>query len=155
MQQSNCVLRRALPSEAEALTALEIRSKASWGYDAPFMERLIPDLQISESDLRESETVVAERDGVIAGFTRLKISGRDAFMTDLFIEPQFLRTGVGRQLFEKAVEVARQSGAATLALHSDPNAEAFYERMGMRTVSHVKSTAAPNRFLPVMIVNIQ
>ncbi|MBV9269755.1 MAG: GNAT family N-acetyltransferase [Candidatus Eremiobacteraeota bacterium] len=132
-----------------------MRSKAAWGYDAEFMERVRPDMQVTEDDLRESETVIAECDGIMAGFTRIVTKERDAFMHDLFIEPKFFRTGIGRVLFDAAVDIARAGGANRLALHADPNAEVFYQRMGMRTISHVKSAAGPNRFLPVMVLDLE
>lgn len=155
MQRNNCVLRRALPTEADALTALEVRSKAAWGYDAAFMQRALHDLTVTEKDLLESETVVAECAGELAGFVRIKISGADAFMTDLFVEPPFFARGIGRELFAAAVDIARGAGATTLALHADPNAEAFYARMGMRTVTRVKSALGPDRFLPVMVLALE
>jgi hypothetical protein len=37
-------LRKALPSEAKALTELALRSKRSWGYDERFMELVEPDM---------------------------------------------------------------------------------------------------------------
>lgn len=155
MRRNNYVLRRALLSEAEALTALEVRSKAAWGYDAEFMQRALPDLEVTEKDLRESETVVAEVAGELAGFVRIKISGIDAFMTDLFVEPEFFGNGIGRELFRSAVTIAREAGATTLALHADPNAESFYTRLGMRTVTHVKSALGEHRFLPVMVLALE
>lgn len=155
MRQNNYVLRRAQLSEAEALTALEVRSKAAWGYDADFMRRASSDLTVTEKDLRESETVVAEVAGEIAGFVRIKVASIDAFMTDLFVEPELFGKGIGRELFRAAVAIARGAGATTLALHADPNAEPFYARMGMRTVTHVKSTLGPERFLPVMVLALE
>jgi hypothetical protein len=35
-------IRRALPEEAEALTALILRAKSYWGYDQSFLEACAP-----------------------------------------------------------------------------------------------------------------
>src|SRR5687768_14923343 len=40
-------IRRARPDEAEHLTALTLRSKAHWGYDADFMAACVPSLTIT------------------------------------------------------------------------------------------------------------
>jgi hypothetical protein len=47
-------IRRALREEAGALTALAIRSKAHWGYDASFMVRAAADLEITPHMLEEA-----------------------------------------------------------------------------------------------------
>jgi hypothetical protein len=40
-------IRPARPSEAHALTALVLRSKAHWGYDAGFMAQVRPVLTVT------------------------------------------------------------------------------------------------------------
>ncbi|HSD78740.1 MAG TPA: hypothetical protein VLA98_15100, partial [Solirubrobacteraceae bacterium] len=56
-------LRPARAGEAAALSALALRSKGHWGYDAAFLELCRPELTLAEEDLGRLTTVVAERDG--------------------------------------------------------------------------------------------
>jgi predicted N-acetyltransferase YhbS len=50
--------------------------------------------------------------------------------------------GIGRALFLHAVNKARELGARTLYIESDPNAEGFYLRMGANRVGVVSGKVA-------------
>jgi GNAT superfamily N-acetyltransferase len=52
----------------------------------------------------------------------------------LFVEPDRIRTGCGKQLWRHAVATAREMGASVLTLASDPNAAPFYAAMGAEWV---------------------
>jgi len=52
-------IRPARAGEAEALTALCVRSKAHWGYDAAFMRLCVPALTMSEHGIAEGRVLVA------------------------------------------------------------------------------------------------
>ena len=53
--------------------------------------------------------------------------------------------GVGRALWDAAVAVARTLPFDELRLAADPNAEAFYERMGARRIGEVESEVVNGR----------
>ena len=44
--------------------------------------------------------------------------------------------GIGRSLFQHAVEGLRESGGHVLKIGSDPNAEGFYQRLGAKRVGN-------------------
>jgi GNAT superfamily N-acetyltransferase len=99
---------------------------------------------------------VAECDGQIAGFYALR-SWQDepaverAIELDLFfVDVPFIGTGVGRVLFDHAVQVSTAMGYHTMVIISDPNAEGFYAKMGASTFARHQSEIVENRFLPVM-----
>ena len=58
-------------------------------------------------------------------------------LAQLWVQPGSLRAGVGRKLFEHAVALASAIGVQKIVLESDPNAEAFYHKMGAETVGEV------------------
>ena len=120
-------VRAALPTEAETLTALAIRSKAHWGYDAQFMERAASDLQVTPAVIEEAKAFVAESGKVIVGFYVL-------------VEPSAIGTGVGAQLWTHMLEQARGLGYRAVRIHSEPNAEGFYLKMGARRIGSVESS---------------
>lgn len=128
-------LRPADPGEAAALSALALRSKAVWGYDAAFLE-----------------ACRAERNGRTVGLSRLAAGpgpgGATAEVLLLFVEPGLLRGGVGRALFEVMEREARRLGAARIMASVDPGAEGFYRRMGMSRVGTEPSGSIPGRVLP-------
>ena len=58
-------------------------------------------------------------------------------------------SGAGRALFDAAAALARRFSARRLTILADPNAAAFYERMGARFVRNAPSDAIPGRTLPL------
>ncbi|MCW5737452.1 MAG: GNAT family N-acetyltransferase [Enhydrobacter sp.] len=143
---SEIVIRRAQAGEAEALTALCVRSKAHWGYDTEFMRLSEASLIVSESAIASGRVLVAACDGRIAGLARVELDGELGMM---FVDPSSMGRGVGRALFVAAIVMARRLGARSMPILADPNAAPFYERMGARFVSHAPSDAIPGRTLPL------
>lgn len=152
MTSSDTSIRRALPQEAEALTALTLRSKAWWGYDSAFMTRAEPELRFNPSKFEPEFLVfVSERDGCLAGFCSLIPLNQDQIeLYDLFVDPPYIGTGVGRKLWHYAVDTARSRHCRAILLTADPNAEAFYRRHGAVTISSIPSPVEPGRTLPRM-----
>ena len=67
-RRSEGSIRPARPGEADALTALAMRSKAHWGYDAEFMARARSVLTVTPDMIGDGRAVVLE-DGPLAGIT--------------------------------------------------------------------------------------
>ncbi len=132
------------------LTALCVRSKAHWGYDAEFMRLSAASLRVSSADIALGRVLVAAdgKDRAI-GVASVMPEGDHADLGLLFVDPSFLGRGVGRVLFEAAVRVAGIFGARTLTILADPNAAPFYERMGARFLRNAPSDAIPGRALPL------
>jgi GNAT superfamily N-acetyltransferase len=148
-------LRKALPSEANALTELAIRSKRSWGYDARFMELVEPDMIVHAEYLIAEHGIVAEENGAAVGYAIVRVDGEQAFLRDLFVEPEWMRRGIGKALFREAVAYSVELGAVELSLDGDPNAIGFYERMGMREIGEEPSIVGGGRMLPVMALDLR
>jgi len=71
-------------------------------------------------------------------------------LSRLFIQPEAIRTGIGRALFEAAVALAKADGGTRLSILSDPFAEAFYVRLGAVKIGEAPSDAIPDRLLPLL-----
>ena len=143
-------IRRARQSEAARLSALALASKAVWGYDAQFLGRCRAELTVSVDYIASQPAYVAEADGRTAGFYGLSLAGGGASLDYLFVDPQQLRRGLGEALWRHALGVARSLGAGALLIEADPNAEAFYRRMGAQRVGAVASGSIPGRELPLL-----
>ncbi len=143
--------------ELEDLSQLCLRSKAVWGYDEAFLDACREELSITSDDLRDTLLQVAD-DGAdgsgILGLAQLSIDGNDAALDKLFIDPLKLRTGVGKRLFEWAVQTARSKGAGRMIIEADPEAAEFYRRMGARDAGTAPSAAIPDRFLPRLVLDL-
>jgi GNAT superfamily N-acetyltransferase len=142
-------VRSAKPGEAASLTALCVRSKAHWGYDAAFMKLSAAALAVSEDDIAAGRVLVAVGDADrVVGMACVLPEGDTADLDALFVDPPAIGSGAGRALFDAAVILARRQGARRMTILADPNAAAFYERMGAHYLRHAPSDAIPGRTLP-------
>jgi GNAT superfamily N-acetyltransferase len=145
-------IRDALPDEADDLGALFRRAKQSHGYDDAFMQALVDigDFVIDPGLIARNPFRVAEIEGRVVGFAHVMPVDRPdtVYLEHLFIEPDAQGMGVGRALFEWALEAARARGYQWLEWDSDPNAAAFYEKMGGEKISEEESALIPGRMIP-------
>ncbi len=123
-------MRDALPSEIDALRELYRRSSLSNEGDRASLlahpESLIwPDLA-----LHECRTRVAVRDRELVGFaTTLEVE--DVMeLEDLFVDPDWMRHGVGRDLVRDAIAIATRRGVRRIEVTANEHALGFYERVG-------------------------
>jgi len=154
------IIARASADDAEmlapTLTALCRRSKASWGYPAELLARWADDLRIAPVDIEHDAVLVCRRpSGPILGFSRVALRDDHSQLCDLWVEPGAMGMGVGRALWDAAVEVARALPFDQLHLDADPNAEPFYERMGARRIGEVDSEVVNGRRLPRMAFDLR
>ncbi len=148
-RESHAALRPARPEEAAALSALCLRSKAVWGYDAAFLQACRGELTLSAPEITAGGVLVAERDGRAAGVARLGVApGGEAEILLLFVEPARLGHGIGRRLFAALERMAKDAGCSRLVAVADPGAEGFYLRMGMERAGEEASGSIPGRRLP-------
>lgn len=145
-------IRRATPEESGMLTELAMRSKSSLGNHAAFLSAVRDQLIFRPSRfLPDFHVYVLESSGKPMGFASLiPIDAGTIELEDLFIEPQFIGRGYGKQLWDFAIDVAKHRGFRRLTLVSDPYAEPFYVRQGAVRTDEKSSPAQPGRKLPVM-----
>jgi ribosomal protein S18 acetylase RimI-like enzyme len=137
------------------LTAIALRSKASWGYDADFMAACVPGLTVSPERIARGVYFVIEEDDRIAGFASLLVDGDEAELTNLFVEPWALRQGYGQRLWQHAITVAQSLGVTRVRIESDPYAEGFYKAMGAERIGDAPSDAIPGRMLPLLLKRLR
>jgi GNAT superfamily N-acetyltransferase len=149
------VFRPPTIDELPALGDLCMRSKAVWGYDDKFMEACRDELSFGPSDLHLTEIRVAEEDGNPIGVAQVKVADHQADLLKLFVDPARLRSGIGKLLLTWAVGVAKDMGASQLFIEADPDAAAFYRRMGAVDVGLAPSASIPGRMLPKLAVDLR
>jgi GNAT superfamily N-acetyltransferase len=140
--------------ELSGLSDLCFRSKAVWGYDEEFMEACRGELSFEPRDLELTPIAVAEHDGKPIGVAQVRVVGHEADLLKLFVEPSALRSGTGKALLVWATDIARKLGATRLTIDADPDAAAFYRRMGAYDVGQAPSGSVPGRLLPKLAVNL-
>jgi GNAT superfamily N-acetyltransferase len=125
------IIRRARDGEDVALTELVLRSvQRTWGYSDEFMAWEPDAIVITPTHISDMITNVLEIDGLVAGLYVLRGDAPSMELSRMMIDPEMTRLGLGRLLWEHAVETARRLGVRELTLDADPNAEPFYQRMG-------------------------
>lgn len=143
-------IRPARPDEAAALSALALRAKAHWGYDAAFLAACRDDLTLTAEEIATDTIRVATIDGQPRGIYGLRRAGESVELTDLWVEPTAIGKGLGRALWNDAVAAARAGGARELLVQSDPHAEGFYRAMGAARIGTKPSTVFPGKELPLL-----
>jgi len=144
-------IRPANFQECELLGDLAYRSKAYWGYSAEFMEACRAELSVSERDIANSRRsyVLVESDRKILGYYALeRLSAVECELEALFVEPEHIGQGIGRQLIEHAKSHAREMGAESILIQGDPNAAHFYLAAGGVRIGERESDSIPGRYLP-------
>ncbi len=122
-------IRPASPDEGWRLRQLEIASKACWGYPD---ERFAKVISMAPDYIQKHEVWVVEETSEIAGFYGLIHHGEVCELDHLWLLPPYIGKGLGRQLFEHALQRARLACALRVEWQAEPNATGFYKRMGGR-----------------------
>ncbi len=125
-----------------------MRSKGHWGYDAEFLDACRDDLTIHPSWCDGTRLIVAERAGVVLGYSRISGDPPVGELDGLFVDPSAMRQGLGTILLRHAVGTAARLGMVRLSIDSDPYAEPFYRHAGAVRVGEAESTVFPDRVLP-------
>jgi hypothetical protein len=140
-------IRRAIPSEAANLSALALRSKALWGYDADFMEACRAPLTVNPEAIAKCPFYVLDEGGTVTGFYGLSGEPRGE-IEFLFVAPESVRSGRGQCLAWHLLALGRSLGFEAMDVSADPYAEGFYLAMGAVRIAEVPSDAIPNRLIP-------
>jgi GNAT superfamily N-acetyltransferase len=130
MTPSPSVIRRAIPAEAPFLNDLTGRSVLSWGYESEFLDWEPEAIRVTPEFIASSPVYVLEDAGRVVGYYGLLGEPPEMTLDKLFVEPDRMGAGCGKQLWQHAVATAREMGASWLIWASDPNAAPFYAAMG-------------------------
>jgi GNAT superfamily N-acetyltransferase len=143
------VVRDALASEIDIVREIYRRSSLSNDGDAPNLLAHPDALVWSGTALHEHRVRVAERDGRVVGFATTVDGDGVLELDDLFVEPDSMRRGVGRDLIVDLVSNARQRGARRVEVTANDHAMDFYA-----TVGFVRDGVIETRFGPGMRMHL-
>jgi len=160
--------RQARQSDINEINEIALRSKAYWNYSAHLLRIFEPELRRTAVELNSHNsytglaldpTVVDQTSTsseTICGFFIVKrISGStEGDLDALFIDPDYIRQGLGSRLLQQACEIARSWQLECLKVESDPNAEPFYIAMGAVRIGNEPSKSVPGRTLPLLRLSI-
>jgi GNAT superfamily N-acetyltransferase len=133
------IIRRALTTEAEVLTQIAKDAKRYWGYPEHWLNFWQDDLTILPQFVDNNPVYVAEDEGHILGFYALIMGADKAELDHLWVAPEHIGSGVGKELFIHAMQSAARGNASEIEILSDPNAEGFYRKMGAHRIGETVS----------------
>lgn len=146
---------RAHPNDAATLTNLAMEAKRHWGYPERWMASWREALTIRSEQIEADEVYCATVVDEIMGFYALHRDHDILRLEHLWVLPKMMKRGVGRALFEHAVQRTRALGFASFHIESDPNAEGFYQHTGARRVGvNVTELDGQRRELPLLIYEV-
>ncbi len=128
-------IRDACPADEPVVRSLWRRSSLSNERDRELLAAH-PEVFDVSPELLLAGARVAERDAIV-GFSRIRRAGEAVELDALFVEPDAMRTGVGRALVDDVAAAARAAGATTIDVTANEHARPFYERVGFVAVGMV------------------
>ena len=146
------MIRRGDAGEGAGLKEIAIASKGHWGYEPERVREWADRGDFGADALSRLAVFVAEAEGRAIAWASVELRGGTAWLADLWVEPEWIRKGVGSRLFRCAADHARNVGASALEWEAEPNALGFYEKMGAKRVRDGASEWG--RTLAVMAVKL-
>ncbi len=146
-------IHQAKPEDWERLGQIAVASKSYWGYSEHLLLQWAQTPIITPDSIKKDTVYVACINSFLIGWYRLLIRLPVVILEDLWVLPDYIGKGVGRNLFEHAIQQANLSGAERLELDADPNAEPFYTRMGCQVIG--ESISEWGRAVPHLAYHFQ
>jgi GNAT superfamily N-acetyltransferase len=127
------LIRDAVPGDMRALSRVFRRSSLSNDGDRPNLLAHPEVLELPDRAVREGRTRAAVADGEIVGFASWLGAGDAIEIEDLFVEPEWMRQGIGRALVLDLIAIARGRGISRVEVTANQHALAFYHKAGFVT----------------------
>lgn len=125
-------IRTARPDEGERLRAIAFAAKSHWGYDIQRVRHWVEMGDFSPEGLRHKDVYVADVRGEAVAWAAAIDKGEVFWLDDLWIEPHWMRRGIGTRLFRHAAARGKERGATRMEWEAERHAIGFYEKMGGR-----------------------
>jgi ribosomal protein S18 acetylase RimI-like enzyme len=87
-------------------------------------------LVFDSAPIHAQRTRVAISDGRIVGFATTRDVANTLELDDLFVDPEWMRRGVGSDLISDVVAIAQSRGIGRIEVTANGHALAFYEAVG-------------------------
>jgi GNAT superfamily N-acetyltransferase len=137
------LIRDRVPADLDALRDVYRRSSLSNDGDRANLLANPAVLEFPGPATGDGRTRVAVAGGRVVGFATTLIAGDAAELEDLFVDPGWMRRGIGRALVLDAIGIARDRGASRVEVTANPHALVFYERTGFTVDHEVRTRFGP------------
>lgn len=148
------MIRRATVDDTATLTNIAHDAKRYWGYPEHWIKHWQDELTISNDFVSENEVYLLACEDEVRGFYALVVRNDKTELEHLWVAPQHIGTGVGKELFIHAMQRAAGRNVSEVQISADPNAEGFYKKMGAHRIGEIQANMDNKpRTIPRMAVN--
>ena len=135
---------RAREESLARINDLIARSKSYWGWPAEYLEKALRLHKIEPSYLRSNQCFeLLDVTDELAAFLAVAISDAKVVLDNLWVRPDLIGKGVGRQACEHVFRLAREHEWTELWVLPDHPAIGFYEKMGSRIQANGSRLVCP------------
>ena len=128
-------IRKARPEEAATLSTIAVKAKAHWGYAQEQLELWGREfLTVPSEYISDHHVWVARIRSVAVGFSGVSIHDAEAELDHLWILPDYIGQGIGKQLFLYTAQRIQKMGCPEMVFTSDPHADGFYRKLGAERI---------------------
>lgn len=116
-----------------------VRVRSATPDDLAEVERLLSDVDLTTAGVAEhlDGFIVAEDDPAIVGCAGLETYGVGGLLRSVAVRPGYRSTAIGRQLVERALDHARESGVQEVYLLTN-TAAAYFKRIGFEPIERTQ-----------------
>lgn len=148
-------IEKAIPTDHEILTEITKKSKAFWGYSEELLLKWSDNLTVTSTYIESNNVFKLIDNNLIMGYYSYLIEDeKTAYLDNMFIAPEKIGKGFGKFLINDFLHRMKAENFEKITLHSEPNAEIFYQKMGFIKVGEFE-TSIKNRFMPIMEMKLQ
>src|ERR1043165_8761030 len=141
----------AKTEDVATLTEIAHAAKRHWGYPETWIAAWKDTLTMRPEFITANVAFIAIENERPVGFYVVTKEPDGPHLDHLWVLPSSMGRGIGRALFEHAATEVKRLGFPALKIEADPNAEAFYKRMGaIRVGTSTSETCGERRELPLM-----
>ncbi len=129
----------AASEDAALLSEICVAAKSYWGYPQEWMRAWSGLLRVTPEYIQEHSVYKGLVEDKVVSWYALVGIGEVVVLDHLWVQPAYIRQGIGQALFQHALKTAADLGAKKMEIEADPNARGFYEKMGARVVRYIDS----------------
>ena len=145
----NIEIRRADGSAASELTAVAFAAKRHWGYPEAWIDLWADELTVDREYVEENWVFLAKSGARTLGWCAVSEERGEYWLDYCWVLPEATNRGIGRALVLQAFSLATELNSRSLKVIADPNAEAFYAKLGFRRIGDHPSVPSGRR-LPIL-----
>lgn len=144
------IIEKAISTDHETLTEITKKSKAFWGYSEEQILIWSEFLTVSSGYIDSNPVYkLIVGDQIVAYYSFLNEDEKTVKLDNLFVLPEYIGKGLGLLLMEHFLLKIKKTNAHKVTLHSEPNAELFYSKLGFVKTGQIE-TSIKDRFMPIM-----